>query len=50
MSIEVILGTAFVVSGISLIFFIKYLSKDLGKGKMKLTKEQKAMKAMGAKI
>lgn len=47
-TISIILFVTFVVSAMLFIWFIRKAAQDLGQGKNKLTKEQKAMKQMGA--
>lgn len=49
MNVALILGIAFVVSSMVLIWLFRQGAKDIQVGKQKLTREQKAMKAMGAK-
>jgi hypothetical protein len=50
MNISIILGSAFVICLIAFIVIVRKSAKDMYVGKQKLTKEQKAMKSMGAKI
>lgn len=48
MNISLFLGIAFVVCSMALIYIFRQAAKDIQVGKQKLTREQKAMKNMGA--
>lgn len=50
MNVALFLGIAFVVSAMVLIWLFRQGAEDIKVGKQKLTREQKAMKAMGAKF
>lgn len=49
MNVALFLGISFVVSSMVLIWIFREGAKNITVGKQKLTREQKAMKAMGAK-
>ena len=49
MNVPLFLGITFVVCAVGFVWLIRSSAKDLGKGKQKLTKEQKILKRLGAK-